>query len=138
MQDQAKMKARGPRPSDQYRLDLNKLLESQYKHGIYTSGKKVVERLCAHFMKETTETGIQVDDIMAKKMQERIEELEDQIALMREEYQRGFNENKELRDRLAALSEHNSRLMKELMEIQEEYQTFAKAQNNQATLIKRL
>lgn len=138
IQEQHKFQAKAPLPSQQYRDDLNRLLENHYKHGIYTSGKKVAERLCAQFIRPTAEAAVQVDDIMAKKMQDRIEELEDQIALMQEEYQRGFNENKELRERVADLTDFNKKLMNEFAELQKEYDMFSKNQNQNASLLKRL
>ena len=64
-------------------------------------------------------------------------ELENQVALMREEYQRQVTEVKDLRERVTSLQDHNKTLLSDLNKTKSEYEAFVNAYKKESNLLKR-
>lgn len=65
------------------------MVDRQYHHGVYETGKRVAERLIAYYVKPKADAACNTESMkqLTYKLECRVQELEEQIALMQEEYE---------------------------------------------------
>ena len=74
-------------------------MDGQYHRGVYETGKRVAERLIAYYVKPKDDAACNTESMqqLTGKLERRVQELEDQIKLMQEEYETAVNEVEGLR-----------------------------------------
>ena len=77
-----------------YGKEMTKVVDRQYHHGVYETGKRVAERLIAYYVKPKADAACNTESMkqLTYKLECRVKDLEEQIELMQEEYESAVNE----------------------------------------------
>ena len=108
--------AEPPLPGHIYRAELDKLLDSKYNFGVYETARKVVGRLVKHFVRPTADASAQTQSLkqLTLKYEDEIRELESDLALLQEEYERTKKDARRLGEKLREMTQARAALQADL------------------------
>ena len=91
-----KREQRPPLPAEVYIRELDSALDEKYNTGVYTTGRKVIERLLAYYVKPKKDSATQTPSLkqLTQSLESKIEFL-DNLRLQNEEEIKTLNERNE-------------------------------------------
>ena len=113
---------------------MEKALGQNLHKGVYTTGKRVVERLIRHYVKPKADAGSQTESIkqLTGKYELKIEELSRENMDMRDEYERAIREAAQLTDKVRRMHQEKREVSNELKALRDEHERY-KDENREAT-----
>ena len=123
-----------PIPVALFDSEMEKALGQNFHKGVYSTGKKVAERLIRHYVKPKANAETQTESIkqLTGKYELRIDELNRENVEMRDEYERATREAASLTDKVRRIHQEKREVSNELKALQDEHDKH-KEDNREAT-----